>query len=937
MHEHVRLKRVILSLLLTLSLVLSLISPYALAEDRDDPKEPSKTSDTPFTQTIPTNVSGPDVRLLPNGQLLSPAGKLIHWGNKSLENHAMDIALSPDGTLLAVLGRFDLALIDTRLEKIIDVRPLDGAKEGLGVYAGIVWHPDGKRFYVPLSGADSKLKTPKDGRVVEVQIEGQGTQAKIGSLKTLATFAPVDGRPALPNGLFLAADQKSLYVALNGLKDIARIDLLNGQVSQLTLPTSQYPYAIVQAGRKLYVSMWGGSVPNGNEPSGLGGWNDYAFKLQQSVKVDPIKDTLISGTVEVVDLSDGKMRPLKTIAVGLLPGAMTVSPDGRYVYVANAGSDTVSVIDTQKDKVVETIWTSPDGIPYGASPNALTLSDDGRYLLVADGMINAVAVIELGKDAGGVASREKSHVLGFLPTAQYPSGLAISKDGKKLWVANLEGIGPFATTEDPNDKGFKSAYPNYFTGEPFSTAGAFNAHKEESFVSVMPLPQDENALQQYTDTVWFTIHYNRALEQAKSVAEKPRKDAKPKPIPDRIGEPSVFKHVIYIVKENRTYDQVLGDMPEGNGDPELTVFGEKVTPNHHALAREFALIDNYYLPAKSSAEGHPWAYTAYLSDYVQKNVRAWFRGYPHTILDAMVPPKTGYLWDHVLASGKTFRAYGVNTLPVMNDPALTWTDLFALTKKNLLPSGLKIKGTIPAVVNHSHPQYPGEDYRFSDQLRADLFIEDLKRFEASGTMPDFIVMALPNDHAAGTKPGFPTPQAMVADNDLALGRIIEALSKSKFWKETVVFVIEDDAQDGWDHVSPFRAPVFVLSPYSRLGHPVHTYYTELDLIRTMEQILGIQPMNLLDLSARPMVELFTDTPDLTPYTARPNQISLTMMNPTPQAAKDATEWAFAMLGEQMEAVIDNPAYDDLLNRMIWYSVKGASVPYPDEDDLGYRF
>jgi|GEM_PF-4249582 len=251
MHEHVRPKRVLLSLFLTLSLVLTLVSPYALAEDRDDRKGSSETNVTPSNQTMPTTVSGPDVRLLPNGQLLSPAGKLIHWGNKSLENHALDIALSPDGTLLAVLGRFDLALIDTRLEKIIDVRPLDGAKEGLGVYAGIVWHPDGKRFYVPLSGADSKLKTPKDGRVVEVQIEGQGTQAKIGSLKTLATFAPVDGRPALPNGLFLAADQKSLYVALNGLKDIARIDLLNGQVSQLTLPTSQYPYAIVQAGRKL--------------------------------------------------------------------------------------------------------------------------------------------------------------------------------------------------------------------------------------------------------------------------------------------------------------------------------------------------------------------------------------------------------------------------------------------------------------------------------------------------------------------------------------------------------------------------------------------------------------------------------------------------------------------------------------------------------------
>ncbi|MGC8467576.1 MAG: alkaline phosphatase family protein, partial [Acidithiobacillus sp.] len=358
-------------------------------------------------------------------------------------------------------------------------------------------------------------------------------------------------------------------------------------------------------------------------------------------------------------------------------------------------------------------------------------------------------------------------------------------------------------------------------------------------------------------------------------------------------------------------------------------------PNHHALAEEFALLDQYFLPAKSSAEGHPWATTAFLSDYVQRNVRAWFRGYPHTILDALVPPKTGYLWDAALARGLSVRIYGEATLPVMTQKRLTWLDLWQLREEGRLPEALGVEGTIPAVLQHSHPLYPGEDYRFSDQFRADLLLQDLARFEAQGQMPNLLIVALPNDHTAGMKPYFPQPQAMMADNDLALGRIVEALSRSRFWSDTVIFVTEDDAQDGWDHLSPFRSLGYVISPYSRLGRVEHHFYSQLDMLRTMEQILGIAPMNLMDLAARPMTELFGDRADLRPYQLRPATLALDTMNPVAPLAgrapyRDPLGRELYAKALAMAARIDDPDQDELMNRMIWYAVKGTA-PYPVQE------
>ena len=860
--------------------------------------------------------------ITPTGQVISPAGELVHWGNPALENHAFDIALSPNGTYAAVLGRFDLALIDTRTGRLTSAFALDSKTQGIGTYQGIVWSRSGDRFYVPTQiGADVPAKDGDNGLILEVTVDS----GKISGVKPIATFPPKDGHLPIPNGLALSDDGTTLFVALSGQDLVGMVDLASGRVMTASAP--HYPYGIAVANGKLYVTQWGGRLPADGDPTAPGGWNDYTFTLQQPLVVDPKSEAVNSGTVTVFTITAGQgLQPAGVITVGLHPEAITRSPDGAFVYVADANSDTISVIDTRTDKVSETIPASLQGVPYGASPNGLAVSPDGKRLFIADGMLNAVAVVALGKNASSTGSDPTSLVLGYIPTAQYPAGLAVDQKGQRLFVADLEGLGPYATTDDPNDKAFQSSLPSILTGKPFSAAGAYNAHRQLAYVSLITLP-DTKTLQQYTEVVLANTHYTRALEAQKALSLPPRPNVAPKPIPERLGEPSVFKHVILIVKENRTYDQVLGDMPEGNGDPYLCVFGESITPNEHALAREFALFDNYYLPAKSSAEGHPWAATAYNTDWIEKNVRAWFRGYPHTILDAMVPPSTGFIWDDVLNHGKTFRSYGFSTLPVLDNPNLTWTDLWQLRQRGQMPPGLRVRGTIANLVANSHPQYPGEDYRFSDQFRADLFLADLQRFEQTGQMPDFILMALPTDHTAGTKPGFPTPQAMVADNDLALGRIIEGISQSRFWMDTAIFVIEDDAQDGWDHVSPFRAPVFVISAYSRLGHPIHTFYTELDLLRTIEQILGIPPLNLLDMGGRLMTDAFTTTPDPRPFVHRPNQIALDTMNPTPQnATGPALHWA--QLGEQMPAVVDDPANDDLLNHMIWASTKGYDTPYP---------
>jgi YVTN family beta-propeller protein len=725
------------------------------------------------------------------------------------------------------------------------------------------------------------------------------------SIKNAFSFKPAAPAPlALPNELLVRTEgyKNYLYVVLNGNNQLAKIDLATQQ-TVWTKPTGVAPYGITEAGGRLFVTNWGGPTPGADtttrETAGIPYGKTY---------IDPKTGATTAGSVQVFDPNTGDV--LKEIPVGLHPNVIISSKDQRSLFVANANSDDVSVISTATLEVVETIpvrlIAGQKGY-IGDSPNALAVNDACNTLYVANGLDNAIAVVKLGAAEGNSG---QSAVTGFIPTEAYPGGLLL--DGNTLFVTNLEGEGSHTGTDE-----FK-------TSEVPAGVTAYNSHHEKATLSIIPLP-GKQLLKQYTEKVK-TLNLTFREDIAQLV---PRKNIAPKPIPDRIGEPSVFQHVLYIIKENRTYDQVLGDMPQGKGEPRLCIYGDSITPNQHQLAKDFLLLDNYYASGKCSAEGHQWTDAAMVTDYVEKNVRSWFRSYPHVQEDALVYDANGFIWNNAADHGKTVRIYGEACAPHY-DEKLTWDDIY-----NNYKAGIPLKfyntSTISRVRPMLCPTYPGSDeLKITDQVRAAAFIKELKDFEEKpgDALPNLMVMALSDDHTQGTRPGMAKPAAMVADNDLALGRIIEAVSKSRFWKNTVIFVTEDDSQAGWDHISAYRTTGFVVSPYSRLQKTVSTNYNQTCIVRTIEQILGIPPMNVIDATALPMFSCFSDKPSDFTYQAVPNRIKIDQINPKLAALKGkALEYAKASLLPVFDHV--DGGRDDLMNHILWYAAKGAKS-YPQK-------
>ncbi|MDQ2752980.1 MAG: alkaline phosphatase family protein [Bacteroidota bacterium] len=401
----------------------------------------------------------------------------------------------------------------------------------------------------------------------------------------------------------------------------------------------------------------------------------------------------------------------------------------------------------------------------------------------------------------------------------------------------------------------------------------------------------------------------------------------PVPVPERIGEPSVFKHVVYIIKENKTYDQVFGDVKEGNSDSNLCVYGYSVTPNQHELSRSFSLLDDYYASGKSSAEGHQWTDAAMVSDYVEKNVRAWFRSYPHRQEDALVYNKAGFIWNNALDHGKRVRIFG-EACKTWFDTKMNWFDIY---NKYINHDSLSFTNTttIARITPIIHPHFPDcDNFIFTDQIRADDFINEWKEYEnkQGDNLPDLMIVSLPNDHTAGTSPDFPTPRAMVADNDLALGRIVQTITGSRFWDSTVVFVTEDDSQSGWDHVSPYRTTGLVISAYSALQKTIHTNYNQTCMVRTIEQILGLPPMNIIDATAVPMFDCFTNTKTNTRFQHVANYIPLNERN-KPIAALKGKALYYATLSKTSAFKELDSGDDDEMNRILWFYAKG-DLAYP---------
>ena len=571
---------------------------------------------------------------------------------------------------------------------------------------------------------------------------------------------------------------------------------------------------------------------------------------------------------------------------------MALHPDGSKLYIANANSDLVSVINTQTDKVIKEIDPKPMAeLPFGSAPNALAISPDGKTLYVANAGNNLIAAVDL------ITNKVK----GLIPTGWYPGGVVLNKKGTELFVANTKGLG--SRSLNPDAKGYES-------GDHLGS------------VSFIPAPS-KDTLEKYTVNAAINMRLPEITQTMKLEGVK----EKIVPVPTRPGEKSVFKHVLYIIKENKTYDQVFGGLKQGNGDTSLCEFGRNVTPNHHALAENFVLLDNTYCNGAVSADGHQWTNEGYVTEYLEKSFGDFVRSYPYEGDDPLAYASSGFIWDKVLQRGLSFRNYGEFVHGTVTPEDAKWVDVYNDYKNNTNLIKVKPIAELHTLRPYLCPTFIGFPSTVPDVYRAREYIKELHAYEKNDSFPNFMIMLLPNDHTTGTTPDYPTPVASVADNDLALGQIVEAVSKSKFWKETAIFVIQDDPQSGLDHVDGKRTVALCISPYTKRGEVISNQYNQNSILRTMELILGLSPMSQFDLTATPMTDCFTDKPDFTPYTALPNQIPLDQMNPKLSSISGKQlYWAKKSMEMPLDEV--DEAEDDELNKIIWHSVKGYDVPYP---------
>ena len=662
-----------------------------------------------------------------------------------------------------------------------------------------------------------------------------------------------------------------MYVALNLRNSVAIIDLKSRTYKEIRVGTYPYTVAVSLDGQHVYVSNWGGRLP---------GQNDTTDGMNPVV-VDPRTGIPSTGTVSVISTQSGQVEA--EIEVGLHPSALTLSSNGGHLYVANANSDTVSVIDTSTDKVTGTIAVSPvRKAPLGSSPNALAVTTDDKTLYVANASNNAIAVVDL--------SSKNPQPRGFIPTGWYPAAVTLSVDESQLLIASGYGFGSIAPQADPAGRSFAD---------------------RKGVVSIVKIP-DADKLAKFTEEV----KANNAVLPATS-KENPSPN---NPIPMSLDRQSPIKHVFYVIKENRTYDQVFGDVPEGNGDASLAIFGRNVTPNHHALAEKYVLFDNFYGPGDQSALGHRWCTQGYASDWVFKY------GNGRNDQNPMLFAPTDFLWDKMKAAGRTVRSYGERGLNTITPATATWTDIYNDWKNGTNNVKIVPQAVIVGLRDVYSPHGAAFEQLVPDQWRLDQFLIEFREFEQNGNLPELVVILLPDDHTQGTSPGFPTPRASVADNDLAIGRLVEAVSNSRYWKESALFFTEDDSQDGLDHVDGHRTVGLVVSPWVKRGVVDSNFYTIINMYRTIEQILGLTPSNQFDLAAEPMFSAFTSKPDFSTYKALPNQIPLDELNP-PLSSISGLQFQLAKASMEMDFSEPDAADAKVLNRAIWHSVKGYSTPY----------
>jgi YVTN family beta-propeller protein len=773
----------------------------------------------------------------PGGSVLLPTGWRLQPAGRQvpLDTLPMSTALSSDGKFLLVLNA---GYKPPSISEFNTSSMQEIARVPVAdAWLGLTFAPGGKMLYV--SGGAR-------GSVYEFTFSPEGELKLAREIEATAEHTPRD----FIGDVALSPDGRLIYAADLYRDSIAVINPQSGRVID-RFKTGRRPYRILfhPDGRSFFVSSWA----------------DAAVLQHNTVNGEELGRLRLGPHTTDMVLSNRKPQ----VEEG------EPAPTWRYrLFVAAANTNTVFAVGIADNKSMKLAETINVGLtprhPLGMTPSALALSPDQTRLLVVCSDANAAAVADI--------SEARTRVAGFIPTGWYPTAARVLADGRIL-ALNGKGAG-----SRPNPNG-----PSPLEPEKDARRGYVGNLQTGTLSVIDPLTDD--ALDQYSRTVASLSPYRDADLDAPNIAQD-------SVIWTRPGRPSPLEHVIYIIKENRTYDQVFGKLGKGNGDPSLTLFDEFAAPNHYKLAREFVLFDNFYVNADVSADGHNWATAAIAPDYTQK---LWPSNYGRRLKyygfeggePANIPP-AGYLWSNALSAGLSVRNYGEFVFEnKVGDPALE-----------------KI----------TNLRYRGFDTDYPDVDRARVFLEDLRQFESSGTMPRLIVMRLPNDHTTGTTPGKIAPLSAFADNDSALGMIVEAVSKSRFWAKTAIFVLEDDAQDGPDHVDSHRSVMFALSPYTRRAIIDSSMYNTASVLRTMELILGLRPLTHYDAGARPLAAAFSTTPNNAPYQAEPPRISLTERNP----ARSATAARSMRLDFREADQID----DDELNAILWLAIKNTAPPPP---------
>ena len=671
----------------------------------------------------------------------------------------------------------------------------------------------------------------------------------------LAVKEPDRSGRSYPAGIAVSRDGSRLYVAENLFDSVAVVDVAAKRVVQ-RFGTERYPYGVAVApDGRVFVSAWGGNTVALFQPNADG-------NLQ----------------------ADGQLR------VARHPSALALSSDGSRLFVASGSTDRIAVVDTRARRVITELSDAPPAGPReGSTPNALALDATGTRLYVAEADNNAIGIFDLSPTTSGVATAAgRDSLAGRVPVEWYPT--AVIAAGDTLLVANGKGRGTAPNRDYPHPgTGVHTTRPQTYT------LGQLNGSVLAAPVARASGPDLENL--------------TRRVERANGWREVTR-DATYPP----------FQHVIYIIKENRTYDQVFGDVTQGDGDTSLVFFPRANSPNHHALADRFGLFDRFFVNAEVSPDGHNWSMAAYATDYLEKTVPSNYSGRGRTYdwegtnrnrvpseegAEDASEPANGYLWDLVQRKGLTFRNYGEFVIPEGTNPNAT------------MPSGYR--GVKPFLAANTNRDFPPFDMNITDQRRADIWLAEFQQYVQRGTMPSLMIVRLPNDHTAGARAGAPTPHAYMADNDLALGRVVAAVSKSPFWKNTLIVALEDDAQNGPDHVDSHRSVLLTISAYSRAG-TVHRFTNTTDVLATIEHVLGLDALSQFDHYGRPLREIWTTEPDLRPYTALVPSVSLDARNPG--GGRGARE--SARLDFDFEDVAEERAF----NRVLWRAIKGETVPYP---------